>query len=126
MNDVKIPMSNSYKAVFIFSIFMIFFVTIIGAASGSKGGGFGIFVWGYTAWLMYKRNNKDLISFYKTLLWIECILFSATAAIFNFSESEIISTAELVGFFILAAIATGVSYGLYKFFQKQHEINLKN
>jgi hypothetical protein len=123
MNDVKTPMSNSYKAIFIFSIFMIFFVIIMGAASGSKGGGFGVFVWGYTAWLMYKRNNKDLISFYKTLLWIEGILFSASAAIFTFSESEIISMVELGGFFVLAAIAMGVSYGLYKFFKKQHEIN---
>jgi hypothetical protein len=123
MNDVKIPMSNSYKAVFIFSIFMIFFVIIMGGASGSKGGGFGVFVWGYTAWLMYKRNNKDLISLYKFLLWIEGIGFSISAAIFTFSESEIISTVELGGFFVIAAITMGMSYGLYKFFQRQHELN---
>ena len=123
MNDVKIPMSNSYKAIFIFSIFMIFFVIIMGAASGSKGGGFGVFVWGYTAYLMYKRNNKNLISLYKTLIWIQGILLSATAAIFIFGESEIFPMVELGGFFVLAAIAMGVSYGLYKFFQRQHEVN---
>jgi hypothetical protein len=124
MNDVKIPMSNSYKAVFIFSIFMIFFVTIMGAASGSKGGsGFGVFVWGYTAWLMYKRNNKDLIYLYKFLLWIEGIGCSIVAAIFTFSESEIISTVEIVGLFVTAAITMGMSYGLYKFFQRQHELS---
>jgi peptidoglycan biosynthesis protein MviN/MurJ (putative lipid II flippase) len=123
MNDVKTPMSNSYKAIFIFSIFMIFFVIIMGAASGSKGGGFGVFVWGYTAYLMYKRNNKNLISLYKTLIWIQVILLSATAAIFIFGESEIFPTVELGGFFVLAAIAMGVSYGLYKFFQRQNEIN---
>lgn len=116
-------MSNSYKAIFIFSIFMIFFVIIMGAASGSKGGGFGVFVWGYTAYLMYKRNNKNLISLYKTLIWIQVILLSATAAIFIFGESEIFPTVELGGFFVLAAIAMGVSYGLYKFFQRQNEIN---
>lgn len=123
MNDVKTPMSNSYKAIFIFSIFMIFFVIIMGAASGSKGGGFGVFVWGYTAYLMYKRNNKNLISLYKTLIWIQGILLSATAAIFIFGESELFPTVEFGGFFVLAAIAMGVSYGLYKFFQRQHEIN---
>ncbi len=95
----------------------------MGAASGSKGGGFGVFVWGYTAWLMYKRNNKDLISLYKFLLWIEGIGCSIAAAIFTFSESEIISTVELGGFFVIAAITMGMSYGLYKFFQRQNELN---
>ena len=126
MNGVKAPMSNSYKAVFVFSIFMIFFVIIMGAVGGQKGNGLGVFVWGYTAVMMYKRNNKNLAAFHRSILWIEGILFSAIAAIIISSESEPMTYIEIATFIGIALIAMGMSYGLFKFFQIQCDIDQKN
>ena len=43
-------MPKSYKLIFIASIFMVFFVLLAGAATKSKSSGFGMLIWGYTAW----------------------------------------------------------------------------
>lgn len=114
MSDYKPPMSGSYKAVFAFSIFMMF-VALIG---GSKSG-IGILLWGYTAWLMYKRKNLTLVGVYKTLLWFEAILggIGFVVLLVNIDDgSTIFAYAAL----ILLAIA--ISFGMLKYFSSQIEI----
>lgn len=118
MTVTKTKMSASYKAIFILSIFMVFFVLIAGAATKSKSSGFGMWIWGYTAWLMYKRRNADLVSFYKLLLWFDVIAAGVAVAVLSFSSSEV---TKLVGYstieaLILFVFVISLTYGLYKFF----------
>ncbi len=118
MTNPKQKMSASYKAIFILSIFMVFFVLIAGAATNSKSSGFGMWIWGYTAWLMYKRRNTDLVSFYKLLLWFDVIAAGVTVAVLSFSESEVI---KIVGYsaievLVLFVIVISITYELYKYF----------
>lgn len=83
MTNPKQKMLASYKAIFIISIFMVFFVLIAGALTKSKGSGLCIWTWGYTAWLMYKRSYSKFQMLYKK--------FSKSVAI-NFSVILLVST----------------------------------
>jgi hypothetical protein len=114
-------MSTSYKAVFVLSILMILVVIIVGAMSGSKSVGFGIWYWGYTAWKMYKRDNDSLVSLQKAMLWFEAIAFSIGLAVLLFSDSDVRRYVDitLLGLIILATLSIGVTYLLYKFFKEQ-------
>jgi Ca2+/Na+ antiporter len=107
-------MSGSYKGVFIFTIVMTIFVFFMGAISGSKGQ-IGTLIWGYTAWLMYKRKNSQLVGLYKFLLWF--VGFAAILMFFLF-----ISYGETLGYsgtglFFLFLLVFIVDYSLLKFFQ---------
>lgn len=118
MTNPKQKMSASYKAIFILSIFMVFFVLIAGAATNSKSSGFGMWIWGYTAWLMYKRRNTDLVSFYKLLLWFDVIAAGVAVAVLSFSDSEV---TKIVGYsaievLVLFVFVISITYGLYKYF----------
>ncbi|MBT8573371.1 hypothetical protein G6699_07270 [Polynucleobacter paneuropaeus] len=118
MTNPKQKMSASYKAIFILSIFMVFFVLIAGAANNSKSSGFGMWIWGYTAWLMYKRRNTDLVSFYKLLLWFDVIAAGVAVAVLSFSDSEV---TKIVGYsaieaLVLFVFVISITYGLYKYF----------
>lgn len=118
MTNPKPKMSASYKAIFILSIFMVFFVLIAGAATKSKSSGLGMWIWGYTAWLMYKRRNADLVSFYKLLLWFDVIAAGVAIAVLSFSESEV---TKIVGYsaievLVLFVFVISITYGLYKYF----------
>jgi hypothetical protein len=115
MRDVNPPMSTAYKAVFALAIFMIF-VALLG---GSKSG-IGILLWGYTAWLMFKRNNKMLVTIYKTLLWFEVVAggIGFVFLVFNSTENSLLL---LYVAFIFIAIA--VTYGLLLFFKNQNMEN---
>jgi branched-subunit amino acid transport protein AzlD len=118
MTLTKPKMSASYKAIFILSIFMVFFVMLAGAATNSKTSGFGMWIWGYTAWLMYKRRNADLVSFYKFLLWFDVIAAGVALAVLTFSDSDV---SKYVGYtaieaIILFAIVISLTFGLYKYF----------
>lgn len=111
-------MSASYKAIFILSIFMVFFVLIAGALSQSKSSGFGVWIWGYTVWLMYKRRTSDLVTFYKGILWVYFIagfVAIGTLAISNNEVSRIVgyTAFEVLFLFILIILLT---YGLYRYF----------
>ena len=117
-------MSASYRAIFILSIFMVFFVLIAGAATKSKSSGFGMWIWGYTAWLMYKRRNADLVSFYKGLLWFDVIAAGIALSVLTFSEGDL---AGYVGYTaveaaLLFAIVISLTYGLYRFFSNQSNL----
>ena len=64
MTDIqKPPMSPSYKAVFVLSLVMIPISMMLSAAlRGGKGGAsMAAIWWGFTAWYMYKRDNKGLV-----------------------------------------------------------------
>ncbi len=109
-------MSGSYKGVFIFTIVMTIFVFLMSAISGSKGQ-IGTLIWGYTAWLMYKRKNSQLVSLYKALLW-----FAGFAAILMFflftSYGETLGYSG-TGLFILFLLVFIIDYSLLKFFQRE-------
>lgn len=118
MTVAKPKMSASYKAIFILSIFMVFFVLLAGAMTNSKSSGFGMWIWGYTAWLMYKRRNADLVSFYKLLLWFDVIAAGVAVAVLTFSDSDV---SKYVGYTAIEAVllfvfVISLTYGLYKYF----------
>lgn len=117
----KKPMSTSYKFVFLFSIFMVFFVLIVGAITHSKSSGFGMWVWGYTAWLMYKRRNSDLASMYKLLLWFDAIaiIFLVLIYAFNISTFSVFSSEDLLVAFIFLVVVKLITASLYLFFKSQ-------
>ena len=122
MTDTKVKMSTSYMLVFILSIVMVFVVLALSGATKSKGGGVGVFIWGYTAWLMYKRRTEVLISLYKSLLWMYTILFTI-----GFIFLAIDSGGERVGFsliylLVLAVFQFTLTYALFLFF-KNNTIN---
>jgi hypothetical protein len=121
MSTKMLPMSSSYKVIFVLSIIMMFVVLLGGAASGSKSSGSGILVWGYTAWLMYKRNNVRLVLLQKILLWFEGVAFSVGFLILVFSNSDMerlvgVSAIELL---VLGSISMSITYGLLAYFKKQ-------
>ena len=121
MTVLKTPMSTSYKAVFVFSILMMFLVFIGGSMNGSKSSGVGVWFWGYTAWKMYKRDNESLVSLQKIMLWFEAIAFSIALAVLLFSDSDVrryvdVTPLELI---LMAALSMGVTFALYKYFVKQ-------
>lgn len=120
MTNPKKKMSASYRAIFILSIFMVFFVLIAGAATKSKSSGLGMWIWGYTAWLMYKRRNADLASFYKVILWFDVIAAGVFVSVLAFSDNDV---SRYVGYsvgeaFILFALVISITYGLFKYFTK--------
>jgi len=121
MTNSKPKMSASYRAVFILSIFMVFVVFFAGALTKSKSFGFGVWIWGYTAWLMYKRRNADLVSFYKGLLWFDLIATGIALSVLTFSDSDV---GRYVGYTaveaaLLCALVISLTYGLYIFFRNQ-------
>ncbi len=124
MVTTKPKMSASYKAVFALSIIMIFVAMLGGAGSGSKGAGGGaVVVWGYTVWLMYKRDNKGLVSLYKLFLWWQGIAVAIVVALSVFDASLLsmsgfarFSVTELL---ILGAVLMSISYGLLTYFRHQ-------
>lgn len=123
MTNPKPKMTASYRAIFILSIFMIFFVLIAGAATKSKSSGFGMWIWGYTAWLMYKRRVSDLVSFYKVILWFDVIAAGVALAVLAFSDSDV---SRYVGYSAIEAtllfgLVISLTYGLYRYF-----FNLQN
>ena len=88
MANLNPKMSASYRAIFILSIFMVFFVLIAGAATKSNGAGLGVLLWGYQAWLMYKRDNTALVSLTKAILWVQAIAFCIVFSVLLFSKSD--------------------------------------
>jgi hypothetical protein len=118
MTNSKEKMSASYKAIFILSIFMVFFVLIAGAATNSKSSGLGMWIWGYTAWLMFKQRNADLASFYKIILWFDVIAAVVAVSVLAFSDNDV---SRFIGYSlseasILFALVISITYGLFKYF----------
>jgi hypothetical protein len=122
MSSLKYPMSTSYKAVFLLSILMIFVVIIVGAMSGSKSVGFGIWYWGYTAWKMYKRDNVSLVSLQKTMLWFEGIAFALGFGVLLSSGEDVRRYVDVtpIGFLFIAIVTIGLTYLLFVFFSAQN------
>jgi len=119
-NSIK-KMSTSYKAIFIFSIFMVFLNLIFGAASAgvahkSPSFGMGMFVWGYTAWLMYKQRISDLVSMYEILLWLDMIVATIVIALSIFGENKSSEYFDYPLIYSLIALVIAITYGLYKYF----------
>jgi hypothetical protein len=118
MQPTNIPMSSSYSTVFTLSILMIFVVIIVGAVSGSKSVGFGIWYWGYTAWKMYKRDNISLVSLQKFMLWLQAIIFTLVVIFLIFSN-YIIEGSAIISLLVFAAVNIALTYFLYHFFLEQ-------
>lgn len=111
MSEIKAPMTIAYKAVFTFSITM----TLLALLGGSTSG-IGVVLWGYTAWLIYKRRNKSLVSLFEALLWFEVI---AGGAGFIFIALSMDSSTLLGLYAIFILLAIGIAYGMRRFFKSQ-------
>jgi len=118
MAEIKPPMTNAYKAVFIFSILMAVLCFLDGIGSVSKGK-IGTILWCYAAWLMYKRNNAGLITLFKTLMWFEIIVggFGIVCMLF-LDINELVGLGILI-YSVILIIGITISYSLLVFFQKQ-------
>jgi len=57
MTNSKLPMSASYKAIFLLSIFIVFLVLIAGAATKSQSSGVGIWMWRLASLTPKKMDN---------------------------------------------------------------------
>ena len=121
MTQVKAKMSTSYMVVFVISIVMILVSILSAPATGSKSSNaYGVLVWSYTAWFMYKRNNKSLVTFYKSLL-----LFQGIATVICFillsyyKEFERTVGFSALGILIFGSIGMFFSYGLLAYFKSQ-------
>ena len=112
----KSPMSASYIAVFVFAIVMCFLCLVIGADTNSKNG-LGVFLWGCVIWWMYKRDNKQLVGFFKILLWLTLGVASICAVVITYFDNNY--EIDLRGYLILFLIATALDFLLLKFFEKQ-------
>ena len=117
MSNNKTSMSASYKAVFAFAIFMAFLTLLSGAGTRGKGT-IGVIFWGYAAWLMYKRDNQSLVSFFKTFLWIEGIAGLIGVLVILFSDTNYLDL-SLGGLIVLFGILMGIDYALLLFFKSQ-------
>ena len=119
MTVTKTKMSASYKAIFILSIFMVFFILLAGVATNSKTSGLSMSIWGYTAWLMYLRRNAGLVSFYKLLLWFDAIVVSVVIAFLVFSDIDFgFSYGEGV-VSLVSSVVISIHYGLYRYFSNR-------
>ena len=117
-------MSTSYRVIFFISILMAIFIFLAGIESGTKTSSFGVLVWSYIAWLMYKRDNTGLISLLKKLLWLDGAITAIGALWVVYSDEGI---EELVGYSAVGLLISGVTsmaifYALLVYFQKQLNI----
>ena len=120
------PMTSAYAAIFVLSLVLMATVFFGSVASQSKSGGFGIWWWGLTAWLMYKRNNSRLKTMFKVMLWFEvicCAVFFGYMVIAKPGERDFAGL-DIGSMLVLFAIAIGLALGYYLFFKKQVEGNL--
>jgi uncharacterized OB-fold protein len=127
MSSDKNPMSLSYRLLFIVATVMAIVITpLMSAFSGSKSGGFAMFVWGYTAWLMHKRKNELLVTFYRGLLWFTVVLICLTAITFFYVgrdyDIEVSLGYSIAGLFITLVVSTSITYTLFLYFK--NEVNL--
>ena len=118
MTISKIKMSASYRAVFIFSIFMVFVVLVVGTVTKSNMSGIGMLIWGLTAWLMNKRMNSELVIFYKIKLWFDAIALFFFTIIYFVTNDVIHRTTGISSLIIggLLAFDISVTYALYRYF----------
>ena len=121
MSIDKEPMSAAYSAVFILSILMMLAVFFGSAFAQSKAGGFGVWVWGYTAWLMKKRRNSDLATLFKFLMWLSVVGLAACALLFlnSADRSNGGNAVDVVVTALSLLLCIAIEYGLYTFFKKQ-------
>ncbi|MBT8587842.1 hypothetical protein G6675_06100 [Polynucleobacter paneuropaeus] len=113
MPTTKAPMTNSYKAIFIFAIVMSF-VTLL---AGNKGG-IGTLFWGYVAWMMYKRNNAGLVTIFNLSLWLVAFSFFMGFVLLSngtFDEKWFGYSAQ--GYFLTIIIVGAIDIGLLNYFK---------
>jgi hypothetical protein len=118
MTNPKQKMSASYRAIFIFSIFMVFVVLVVGAITKSNMSGIGMIFWGLTAWLMNKRKNTELVIFYKLKLWFDAIALLFFTVIY-FVTNDIINKTTGISSLIIGGILVidiSFTYALYRYF----------
>ena len=112
----KQKMTSSYKAVFVFSILMIF----VGLVSSTARHGYSAasVIWGIQTWYIYKQRNAELVGGYIALLWLGGIAFAiislfllldTNAAIYGFSYITLIEIAVMMAIY----------YGMLQFFKQQ-------
>jgi len=112
-------MTISYKLVFSLAIIMAFLSLLGGSRSG-----LGVIVWGYTAWLMYKKDNKMLVELYRTLIWITAGLgLIGFLAIIFFDGVDRTIGLSASGYIFIIIVMLAIDYFLYRYFKKCLAIN---
>jgi hypothetical protein len=125
MTKIKVPMSTSYKAVFVLSILMIIIAIIEAAMSGNKIAFVGTLYWVYSAWKMFKRDNESLVKLQIIMLWLEALLLFFYFGVMIFSDSYAVhSYADITPLFIFIILpiifSILINYNLLIFFKKQN------
>ena len=121
IKDKRPPMVGSYLGVYIFALAMIFLTFAASIATQSKVL-LGPVIWGYVVYLMHKRKNASLVTFFKTLLFIAGIGGTAIVLVYfnkyGFNEN---SAGELPTFEYILMTIFGliVFYSFMKYFQRQ-------
>ena len=115
-------MSASYKAVFVLSLVMIPISMFLSfALSGGKGGAsMAAIWWSFTAWYMYKRDNKSLVSQQWFLIWIQGVVGTLLFLLLILDE-DLRNSLDYtpIGIVLTLAVSIPLNYGLLVFFQKQ-------
>ncbi len=126
MTNIKAEMSAAYKAIFILSIVMAFAVLIAGAATKSNGAGVGVLLWGYQAWLMYKRDNTALVSLTKAVLGVQAIAFCIALPVILFLKFDPKAYIDITPQILILSAIFGISieYFLYRFFLTQSNLGV--
>jgi hypothetical protein len=125
MSKSNEEMSGLYKVVFAFAILMMLGVFFGGAMSNSKSSGLGVYYWGYTAWLMYKRNDIKNESLQKSFLYIIGSLFILGFFILLFGGDEIrrMVPIEPFSFLLIGVVFSLFPFLLYQFFKSVNSTN---
>ena len=126
MADVKTKMQLPYKALFILSIFMVIFVATVGALTQSKMSGFGVYVWGYTAWLMHKRKISDLVLFYKCILWLNIIAIGCVLVFIASGDDYLKNYVGYSAIYLIAAflVLLLLDYAIYRYFSHLQQFSI--
>jgi hypothetical protein len=91
------------------------------ALSGGKGGAsMAAIWWSFTAWYMYKRDNKSLVSQQWFLIWIQGIVGTLLFLLLILDE-DLRNSLDYtpIGIVLFLAVSIPLNYALLVFFQKQ-------
>lgn len=104
---------------------MVVFTFVAGAIEGPGRGAMGVFLWGYTAWLMHKRDNQALVTLQK--VWLSFTGIAGVALFLAFSDDwagfERSVGLSAGAFFIVFGLSMAVSFSLLQYFKQQLELS---
>lgn len=108
-------------AVLVFAILMAFVTLLSSGYSGSPAASFAVIYWGYTAWLIIKRNNTAQVSWQKWMFGFQIFACLVVFLVLTFSDNDAQSLVGLglTGLVILLGVSLSITGFLYWFFKRQ-------